>query len=122
MDFINSLPPEQLGRLLLFLVLIILVVLAFLLNGKPLRWPNTVQNYQQKVSYRVNDCAWCQGKGWDRVLFWRRCTVCNGQGSVLVAEEPQKCAWCRGKGVKYLLLRCKACGGTGWAISRVNNS
>jgi RecJ-like exonuclease len=122
MDFINSLPREQLVYILLFSVLIIVVVLAFVLYGRRLRGSNTVQNYQQKISYRVNDCAWCRGKGRDRVWFWRRCTVCNGQGGVLVAKEPRKCAWCRGKGGKSLLSKCKACGGTGWAISRVNNS
>ena len=38
--------------------------------------------------------------------------------SPFVFEAVKSCA---GKGVKYLLLKCKACGGTGWAISRVNN-
>lgn len=63
------------------------------------------------VNSAPETCAYCKGRGW---VFVIPCRVCNGQGSVLVAQPARKCSRCQGSGIG-VFLRCKGCSGTGWA-------
>jgi DnaJ-class molecular chaperone len=66
---------------------------------------------QQRVNTIPAPCGWCRGTG--RTFYFFRCPVCRGQGHVLAVRPKKKCAWCQGAGRKFL-LRCRACGGSGW--------
>jgi DnaJ-class molecular chaperone len=62
-----------------------------------------------RINYAPETCARCVGIGHNS----GRCSACNGQGSVLVAQPARQCAWCCGTG--HNSGRCPVCGGTGWA-------
>jgi DnaJ-class molecular chaperone len=69
------------------------------------------------IQYAPETCAWCEGNG-KFGEYHDVCLVCNGQGSVLVAQPAHKCPQCDGSGSVYLdefRDRCKTCGGTGWS-------
>ncbi len=69
------------------------------------------------IQYAPETCAWCQGSG-KYGQYGDICLVCNGQGSVLVAQPARKCPQCGGSGtmiVKGIADRCKVCNGTGWS-------
>ena len=50
------------------------------------------------MQYAPETCAWCEGKG-KYGQYNDICLVCNGQGSVLVAQPSHKCPHCAGTGV-----------------------
>lgn len=69
------------------------------------------------IQYAPETCAWCQGSG-KYGEYGDLCLVCNGQGSVLVAQPARKCPQCGGSGtmmVKGIADRCKVCNGAGWS-------
>lgn len=69
------------------------------------------------IQYAPETCAWCQGSG-KYGQYGDLCLVCNGQGSVLVAQPARKCPQCGGSGtmmVKGIADRCKVCNGAGWS-------
>ena len=78
--------------------------------GKPV--PDLPDAPQTRLAPEM--CNYCGGDGKD---FASPCSVCGGQGSVLVVQPAQKCATCGGDG-KDFALRCTACGGSGWAHTR----
>ncbi len=92
-------------------------LLGGMLAGMVLAEPQPVQRskpfpvYPPLVETQPARCAWCRGQG--HRLFFFRCPVCNGQGSVLVVRPKRHCAWCRGTGRRFF-FRCPACGGAGW--------
>ena len=63
-------------------------------------------------------CAFCNGTGkdpFDLLSQISHCLVCNGTGSVDVAEPIRKCVFCGGTGKNPLGARvpCIVCGGRG---------
>jgi DnaJ-class molecular chaperone len=69
------------------------------------------------IQYAPENCSWCDGSG-KYGEYQDICLVCNGQGSVLVAQPAHKCPQCDGSGAVYsgeFRDRCKTCGGTGWS-------
>ena len=69
------------------------------------------------MQYAPETCAWCQGDG-KYGPYGDICLVCNGAGSVLVAQPPRKCTHCAGSGVITsgdFQDRCKICNGSGWS-------
>ncbi|MCP4400459.1 MAG: hypothetical protein GY801_24540 [bacterium] len=70
----------------------------------------------KSVHFRGETCRYCGGKGKVVALWDDLCKVCDGSGSVLVAQPGRECASCRGSGRRFALWddRCKVCGGTGW--------
>jgi DnaJ-class molecular chaperone len=69
------------------------------------------------MQYAPETCAWCEGTG-VYGQYKDICLVCNGQGSVLVAQPSHKCPHCSGTGVQMsgeFQDRCKICGGSGWS-------
>ena len=67
------------------------------------------------IQYAPETCSWCQGKGrWGE--YGDVCHMCQGLGSVMVAQPPRKCPECSGKGaVGEYMDRCPVCNGAGWA-------
>ncbi|HNT25957.1 MAG TPA: hypothetical protein PKM21_16425 [Anaerolineales bacterium] len=69
------------------------------------------------MQYAPETCAWCEGSG-KFGDYADICLVCNGLGSVLVAQPAHKCPHCAGSGVVEagdFRDRCKICSGTGWS-------
>jgi DnaJ-class molecular chaperone len=69
------------------------------------------------MQYAPEICAWCSGTG-KFGQYGDVCLVCNGQGSVLVAQPSHKCPHCSGTGTQMsgeYQDRCKICGGAGWS-------
>ena len=69
------------------------------------------------MQYAPETCAWCEGAG-KYGQYGDICLVCNGQGSVLVAQPSHQCPHCAGKGTQVsgeYHDRCKICGGSGWS-------
>ncbi len=69
------------------------------------------------MQYAPETCAWCEGTG-KYGQYHDICLVCNGQGSVLVAQPAHKCPHCEGTGTQMsgeYQDRCKICGGSGWS-------
>jgi DnaJ-class molecular chaperone len=69
------------------------------------------------MQYAPETCAWCEGTG-KYGQYGDICLVCNGQGSVLVAQPSRKCPNCAGMGTQAsgeFQDRCKICGGAGWS-------
>lgn len=66
-----------------------------------------------RINYAPETCAHCGGSGGSNPNY--PCSVCGGQGSVLVAQPARKCAHCGGSGGSNPNYPCSACGGTGWA-------
>ena len=64
---------------------------------------------EARINYAPETCASCNGTGG----YEGDCSVCGGQGSVLVAQPARNCASCNGTGGYE--GDCRACGGTGWA-------
>ena len=67
---------------------------------------------------KIISCAFCSGIGkdpFDLLSPISHCLVCNGTGSVEVAEPMHKCVFCLGTGKNPLGARvpCIACGGKG---------
>jgi DnaJ-class molecular chaperone len=76
------------------------------------------------MQFAPETCAWCEGKG-KYGQYNDICLVCNGQGSVLVAQPSHKCPHCEGTGVQMsgeYQDRCKVCGGAGWSHVFKNTS
>lgn len=80
---------------------------------------------QPDIRYAPETCLFCEGQAAD---FWRddhhhnRCPVCQGVGSLLVAQPARQCAFCRGRGINFQrgddhYTRCPVCKGVGWAHS-----
>ncbi|MBU2578100.1 hypothetical protein KKA69_04700, partial [Patescibacteria group bacterium] len=58
---------------------------------------------EPRVNYSPETCGFCGGSGKDNdpppgVVKILRCEVCNGQGSVLVAQPSRQCSFCGGSG------------------------
>ena len=92
---------------------------------------------EPSFNYSRETCAFCGGSGKDLgpgqdndpsqdvVAEDLKCKVCNGQGSVLVAQPSRQCSFCVGLGIarppppclraSLLRFNCEVCGGTGWA-------
>ena len=78
---------------------------------------------QPFIHYAPEVCAFCSGNGSGRCKdgnVYDRCPVCNGIGTILVAQAAKKCAFCSGGGSGmckdgYVYDRCPVCNGTGWA-------
>ena len=69
------------------------------------------------IQYAPETCAWCEGSG-KFGTYQDACLVCNGQGSLLIAQPPRKCPWCEGSGTEIsdeFNDRCKKCNGAGWS-------
>lgn len=67
------------------------------------------------INYGPETCAYCKGRG-TKPNCSPPCSVCNGQGSILVALPARKCAYCNGRGTKpNYSPPCTVCGGTGWS-------
>jgi hypothetical protein len=47
------------------------------------------------ANFSPEDCKGCSGSGLGKTGEGR-CLVCNGQGSVLVAQPARPCAYCKG--------------------------
>ena len=80
-------------------------------------------NIQPVVNYAPEKCGFCQGEAVD---FWRegdyfaKCKVCQGMGTLLVAQPAQPCPFCQGKSAYFwrdgdYFYKCKGCKGSGWA-------
>lgn len=70
---------------------------------------------KQSANYAPETGAYCDGDGWVLSIFLvKPCPICNGQGSVLVAQPARYCARRGGRGIGGF-LPCKACNGYGWA-------
>ena len=65
-------------------------------------------------SVSFEQCAWCQGSGWEDKKRQRRCESCEGEGRVVVAASSDRCPKCKGKGRSFPGRKCKVCEGTGW--------
>ena len=67
------------------------------------------------IQYAPETCSWCDGNGrWGE--YGDTCHMCQGLGSVMVAQPPRKCPECSGKGsVGEYMDRCPVCNGAGWA-------
>ncbi len=84
---------------------------------------NGMDKVQPVIHYAPETCAFCSGNGGGRCRdgeIYDKCIVCNGVGTVLVAQEPKKCAFCHGEGGGscrdgYIYDICPVCKGTGWA-------
>jgi hypothetical protein len=66
------------------------------------------------VSYEVEECAWCMGRGRERE---EKCAVCKGRGAVLAAQPARPCRACAGTGRAGLIEErraCPWCKGAGW--------
>jgi DnaJ-class molecular chaperone len=78
---------------------------------------------ETKINYAPETCQFCDGEGADfnrQEEYYRRCPVCRGAGSLLVAQPARKCAFCKGKAEDfwredYHYDRCPTCKGAGWA-------
>lgn len=69
------------------------------------------------IQYAPETCAWCQGTG-KYGGYGDHCLVCEGHGSVMVAQPARKCPQCEGSGEdpkSEYADRCKTCNGTGWS-------
>ncbi len=69
------------------------------------------------IQYAPETCSWCQGTG-KYGEYEDLCLVCEGHGSVMVAQPSRQCPQCKGSGedVKSNYTdRCKTCKGTGWS-------
>jgi len=81
------------------------------------------------ASYTRRPCAYCGGKGIttdSRLESVRKtCVACDGFSFVIVPSDFERCRDCLGTGKrhdagKYVdRLRCKTCGGTGWATPAI---
>lgn len=69
------------------------------------------------ANYAPETCASCKGSG--AGAPFEACSVCDGQGSVLVAQPAHNCARCAGMGKDKWGGPCEACGGSGWAYTWV---
>jgi len=71
-------------------------------------------------------CAFCGGKGLDPFGIMSplaECQVCEGEGSVKLAEPMVKCAFCHGTGVHpNSRMTCTVCGGVGTVEVQKNAS
>lgn len=86
--------------------------MAFTFFGQP----QISTGYHQRIATcKPARCAYCRGKGRHPSIPFTQCTVCNGQGSILAIEPHRKCPRCKGTGKKIFGIKCKACGGAGWA-------
>lgn len=81
-----------------------------------------MSNVYININYRPETCGWCRGTGNDRSTHERPCRICEGLGSVLVAQPANSCAWCEGNSVDRIDTDkpCRSCDGTGWAHSLAN--
>lgn len=82
-----------------------------------------MSNAYININYSPETCGWCNGSGEDDGSRDRPCRICDGQGSVLVAQPANNCAWCDGKGADRIESdkTCRACDGCGWAHSIIND-
>lgn len=78
------------------------------------------------ANYAPEDCKWCNATGIDRDQSSASggkkvsCSICYGQGSVLVAQPSRACVSCRGTGTDPDASpgeseQCLSCCGSGWA-------
>lgn len=78
---------------------------------------------QPFVHFAPENCSFCYGNGVGRCRdgnIYDRCPVCQGLGTVLVAQVAKKCAFCNGEGSGpcrdgYEYDVCPVCKGSGWA-------
>ena len=70
------------------------------------------------VIYQPASCRICDSSGKDG---YSTCGVCNGQGSVLVAQPASTCGTCQGTG-KDSYSSCKACSGCGYSHRIANET
>ncbi len=84
---------------------------------------NMDKRIQPTIHYAPEACAFCSGNGGGRCRdgeIYDLCPVCNGLGTVLVAQSAKKCAFCNGGGGGtcrdgYDYDVCPVCKGAGWA-------
>jgi DnaJ-class molecular chaperone len=84
---------------------------------------NMDKRIQPTIHYAPESCAFCSGNGGGRCRdgeIYDLCPVCNGLGTVLVAQSAKKCAFCNGGGGGtcrdgYDYDVCPVCKGAGWA-------
>jgi hypothetical protein len=69
---------------------------------------------RHKTRFGPERCAWCKGSGVEGKKG-KGCSVCDGQGQVLVEQPSGRCRHCRGKGRVWLGGKCKICDGAGWS-------
>jgi DnaJ-class molecular chaperone len=63
--------------------------------------------------YDIEQCAWCYGMG--RRGASERCSVCGGEGGVMVLQPAHRCIKCDCSGrVGNLMEPCSRCHGAGW--------
>jgi len=69
------------------------------------------------IQYAPETCCWCEGTG-KFGDYGDLCLVCDGNGSVMVAQPARQCPQCKGSGEDAKSDypdRCKTCKGTGWS-------
>jgi hypothetical protein len=82
-----------------------------------------MEKVQPVIHYAPETCSFCKGNGGGRCRdgeIYDRCRVCEGIGTILVAQEAKKCAFCQGEGGGpcrdgYIYDMCPVCKGSGWA-------
>ncbi len=75
------------------------------------------------VRYAPETCLFCNGQAadfWRDGAYYRRCRICQGAGSVLVAQPARQCGFCLGRSVNFqrgndYYTQCPVCKGAGWA-------
>lgn len=78
------------------------------------------------IHYAPETCLFCHGQAadfWRDQAHYRRCPVCKGVGSLLVAQPARHCGFCLGRSVNFqrgndYYTKCPVCRGVGWAHAK----